>query len=175
MRASTGALLLGRFWSRVQMGDGCWEWQGSRTQFGYGKLKVQGVERTTHRFSWELANGPIPEGAYVLHRCDNPPCVRPDHLFLGTARDNIVDAYSKGRAVPPGGRRYRGSDHWTNVQPAGVARGERVGGAKLTADQVRDIRRLYTEGATLHALADQFGVRFTNVHMIVTRKTWKHI
>lgn len=176
MRASTGALLLGRFWSRVRMGDGCWEWQGSRTQFGYGKIKVQGVERTTHRFSWELANGPIPPGAYILHRCDNPPCVRPDHLFLGTQADNIHDMDDKDRRNAPSEHLgARGEAHWTRQKPEAAARGERVGGSKLTADDVREIRRLRTEGLTLKVIAARFGVTFTNVDMIVNHQTWKHV
>lgn len=92
--------LADRFWPKVQKGEGCWEWIGSRNAAGYGKMTVGGRGAghvRAHRVSWELANGPVPEGLWVLHTCDNPPCVRPDHLWLGTRLDNMRDCASKGR------------------------------------------------------------------------------
>ena len=87
-----------RFWSKVdQTGTGCWEWQGTRMAAGYGKFSYQGKSMYAHRMAWQLSNGSIPEGLYVLHRCDNPSCVRPVHLFLGTQRVNMHDAIEKGR------------------------------------------------------------------------------
>ena len=91
-----------RFWAKLKTSDDCWEWQGARNNKGYGilMLKEPGkkhVARTTHRFSWELHNGPIPNGLWVLHRCDNPPCANPAHLFLGDNADNIRDMWAKGR------------------------------------------------------------------------------
>lgn len=89
-----------RFWEKVRKSDGCWEWTGSRNAAGYGKLSegAAGSPRLrAHRVSWELANGPVPAGLWVLHRCDNPPCVRPDHLWLGTRLDNMQDCARKGR------------------------------------------------------------------------------
>lgn len=80
-----------------RVGD-CLEWTGARTQAGYGKASVAGVRWIpAHRAAWELANGPIPDGTYVLHRCDNPPCVAVNHLFLGTHSDNMRDMLSKNR------------------------------------------------------------------------------
>lgn len=77
---------------------GCWEWLGARANGGYGLFAVQNPRRiTAHRYSWELHNGPIPAGMHVLHHCDNPPCVNPAHLFLGTASDNMRDMLAKGR------------------------------------------------------------------------------
>ena len=90
-----------RFWPRVRKGDGCWEWQGHRSSHGYGKIGCGGKDIGTHRVAWELAHGPIPAGMHVCHRCDNPPCVRPDHLFLGTHSDNMRDLAEKGLAGGP--------------------------------------------------------------------------
>lgn len=89
-----------RFWPKVEKGDGCWEWQAHRNPEGYGVIGIDRVPVGAHRVAWELTYGPIPEGIYVCHHCDNPPCVRPDHLFLGTNSDNIIDAMSKHRIEP---------------------------------------------------------------------------
>lgn len=86
-----------RFWRRVKKTDGCWEWTGGLLSSGYGACFVGAYSTGAHRVSWELANGPIPDGLWVLHHCDNRPCVRPDHLFLGTVLDNNRDAIAKGR------------------------------------------------------------------------------
>lgn len=87
-----------RFHSRYSVDEsGCWIWQGATTNAGYGKIAVHGTLILSHRFSWELHHGPIPEGLYVCHHCDNPQCVNPDHLFVGTAQDNVNDMMAKGR------------------------------------------------------------------------------
>ena len=93
-----------RFWGRVNKAAerGCWEWQGSKNRRGYGYFRHK--ERSNylaHRLSWELTNGSIPDGLEVCHACDNPACVNPGHLFLGTHRDNMIDAWQKGRIAPP--------------------------------------------------------------------------
>lgn len=95
--------LADRFWEKVRKTDGCWEWLAYTCKFGYGRIGgVRGQVLDAHRVSWELHNGPIPEGICVLHHCDNPPCTNPDHLFLGTLSDNLADMYAKGRQGPRG-------------------------------------------------------------------------
>lgn len=107
--SSEGRLLLTdeQFWSRVSRNpDGCWEWRRARISSGYGNFggSTDGRRwmKLAHRHAWEITNGPIPLGMVVLHRCDNPPCVRPDHLSLGTMRDNTADMIQKGRWVSNG-------------------------------------------------------------------------
>lgn len=87
-----------RFWAKVEKGPDCWEWKAFRNK-GYGKFTYNGRMYLAHRLSWILTNGPIPDGLGVLHSCDNPPCVNPDHLFLGTQLDNMRDASNKGRCA----------------------------------------------------------------------------
>lgn len=149
--------LADRFWSKVRKADVCWRWSGQTDSDGYGRLRVskRPVRRLlAHRVSWTLAFGPIPDGLYVLHRCDTPPCVRPDHLFLGTDADNHRDAVSKGRQ----------------------ARGERSGSAKLTAEHVQAIRARYAAGdGTMASLAREYGVGSPSISNIVTGKTWEHL
>jgi len=86
-----------RFWSKISKTESCWSWTGTIMKHGYGMLSIGGKFRLAHRYSWELFNGHIPDGLYALHHCDNPLCVRPDHLFIGTQKDNIMDMMAKGR------------------------------------------------------------------------------
>jgi len=145
-----------RFWPRVIKTDTCWIWNGAKTPFGYGRLGVGEGWVMAHRFSWELANGPIPEGLFILHHCDNPPCVRPDHLFVGTLRDNTRDMTSKGRNRPP--------------------RGVLSGRTHLTETDVRRMREMYASGTyKQQQLADAFGIAENTVSLIVNRKRWAHI
>lgn len=97
--APSYASLSERFWAHVRKGESCWEWMGYRDPKGYGRFKPSKAssESLAHRFAWTQENGAIPEGLFVLHRCDNPACVKPDHLFLGTRGDNNNDMARKGR------------------------------------------------------------------------------
>jgi hypothetical protein len=146
-----------QFWARVNKTETCWLWTGATLPFGHGHLgrRVDGVnvDHLAHRFAWEATYGPIPSDACVLHRCDVPACVRPDHLFIGSKADNNQDRTSKGRGHI----------------------GERHPSAKLTADKVRQLRELYAKGLTQRALADRFGVSQIVVSRIVRRVAWKQV
>lgn len=110
-RARAPRPLAERFWAKIQKTEGCWLWIGGHNAEGYGRLgrgERGSVIDYAHRVSWEIANGPIPDGLWALHRCDNPRRVRPDHLFLGDRSDNMRDCYAKGRAVIPS--RWKGSE-----------------------------------------------------------------
>jgi hypothetical protein len=156
MRIECTDSLAERFWSRVdkQSGDGCWLWQGATLKDGYGVFSPRAhTAWKAHRFSWVATYGPIPTGMMVCHKCDVRNCVRPDHLWLGTCQDNLSDMAAKGRSTL----------------------GERNVKAKLTEDQVREIRQHYRNGALQVDLARQYGVRQANISDIVRRETWKHV
>jgi hypothetical protein len=93
-----------RFWSKVRITPGCWVWTANKINKGYGVVGPGGCQEyiLSHRASWQLHNGEIPDGLCVLHRCDNPACVNPDHLWLGTHQHNMLDKCAKGRSFPPG-------------------------------------------------------------------------
>lgn len=93
------------FWDRVDKTGECWLWTGARARKDYGAVRFQGRQQPAHRVAWQLTFGPIPGGLFVLHHCDNPPCVRPDHLFLGTQADNMADKVAKGRQARLGRRK----------------------------------------------------------------------
>lgn len=162
-----------RFWSRVTKSEesGCWEWTMAKAPTGYGILTLARVKRYAHRTAYELANGPIPDGLFVCHHCDNPPCINPAHLFLGSQKDNMQDASRKGRSRggvafgdANGARRHperlaRGETHNSRTKPWTVLRGEGHGRAKLTDQEVRDIRnRFSTGGYTQQELARTFNI-----------------
>src|SRR5215831_69343 len=169
-----------RFWPKVQKSDGCWLWTAAKQRTGYGKISAGGAGAgllLAHRVAWELANGPIPPGLCVLHHCDNPPCVNPIHLWLGTIKDNGLDMSRKGRGVlqkhPE--RAARGKQNGAYTHPEKVLRGERVGRSKLTAEQVKEIRSKYSDGVRIAQLAREFGVCWSNVKWIVSGVHWAHV
>ncbi len=166
------------FWQRVQITDHCWLWTGAHITSGYGHFEVNGHHYLAHRTAWELAHGPIPAGLIVCHRCDNPTCVRPDHLFIGTQSDNIHDMITKGRAgsTQHPERLAHGKDHWTNQHPEKVRRGEGSNMAKLRERDVIAIRRLYREAGMRQVdLGQKFGISQAVISSIVLRKTWRHV
>jgi len=137
-----------RFWRHVAAGDGCWEWTGDK-RHGYGIIRSggRGAPRLhAHRVSWTFAVGPIPDGLFVCHHCDNRGCVRPGHLFLGTNADNMADAGRKGRFVGKTG--------------------------KLSREQVREIR---ASSESIRAIAPRFGVGYATISKVrrgETYRTW---
>jgi hypothetical protein len=168
-----------RFWARVNKTADCWLWMGP-TNGRYGRI---GRRTYAHRASFEIANGPIPPGLFVLHRCDTPLCVRPDHLFLGTAKENSEDAVAKRRQAT-GDRhgtrtkpesRATGIRHGTWLHPETVNRGEDRPAAKLTEEQVRQIRMLSDLGETRALLARRYGVTTTVIRRIANREGWRHV
>ncbi len=147
-----------RFVGKIVVSEsGCHEWLGCTTKAGYGWFSLGGSARKmrlAHRVAWTIANGAIPDGIEVCHRCDNPRCVRPDHLFLGTPMDNTVDKLSKRRE----------------------SRGEQHALSRLTADDVRAIRTEHATGAVgYRPLARAHGVSSKTIAMIVRRQTWVHV
>ena len=87
------------FWSKVEVSDGCWNWTAGKFKAGYGAFSVKGKLLKAHRYSWTLFNGEIPEGVLICHHCDNPSCVRPDHLYAGDSQSNVDDKMRRGRHV----------------------------------------------------------------------------
>jgi hypothetical protein len=168
----------------AQQPRGCWEWTGRRNLQGYGNFSINSRKVAAHRVAWTLANGPIPAGMHVCHHCDNPPCVRPDHLFLGTAADNIRDRNVKGHTA-------RGERHGSRTKPEALTfgdrngsrrhpesrpRGDRHANTRLTESDIRSIRLRYASGlSTQMQLAAEFGVGHSTISNIVRRQVWSHI
>lgn len=149
------------FWGNVQKGPstGCWNWTAGRDKDGYGRFWWREKTRGAHRISYEMAFGLFPDDLHVCHRCDNPSCVNPEHLFLGTTQDNVADMDKKRR---------RGKN--------GLS-GERIAAHKLTKKQVAEIRSRYRwrgiGGDDSVSLAKEFGVSSTQIRAIVKRIWWK--
>lgn len=145
-----------RFFNKVNIIDdskSCWEWTASRDKDGYGRIGVNGKVQRAHRVCWEMHNGPIPDGLVVMHRCDNEPCVRPDHLRLGTAQENNDDKEKKNRQV----------------------RGENNGMRKLSEPEIIEIRELADKGRTHKEIAALFAVDRSTISRIVGKKRWNHV
>lgn len=146
--------VLKRFWKKVdkRSPQECWPWQGCRNRKGYGEFNAPGF-RLAHRFSYISQYGPIPDGMLVCHKCDNPACVNPDHLFVGTPKNNSEDMTSKGR------------------QSCGEAHPDSV----LTASQVAEIRQRSAQDEPQILLAKEFGVSKATISSIVNHHRWKHL
>ena len=153
-----------RFWRRVDQTGQCWMWRGAIFASGYGR--VRGREGKTiatwraHRLAYELTFGPIPDGLCVCHKCDVPACVNPAHLFLGTPAENVNDCIRKGRRRP-------------SRAPRPIMCGTRNPAARLTENQVVDIRQAHAEGGSYRTLSKVFGVCVSSVANVVKGRTWR--
>ena len=148
------------FWAHVDITGGfdtCWACNYAKDRRGYAVVRVNGRLEGAHRYAWQLTNGSIPPRTEVCHRCDNPPCCNPSHLFLGTHQDNMQDAGRKGRVHPP---IHRGVAHHL---------------AKLTDADVILIRALHAEGLGSRAITRRYYVSHTTIQQIIQRTTWTHI
>ena len=183
-------------WKYVNKTDSCWLWTMAVSQDGYGKWVINRKTVISHRFVWELVNGPIPVGLFVCHTCDVRNCVRPDHLFLGTHKDNMRDMREKGRAAKGdanSARKYpekllrgkahhfsripkSGDDSVSRKYPEKLARGEANNKAKLTESQVLEIREKHAAGhVTYNDLGRKYGVNGWMISVIVRGKFWRHL
>jgi hypothetical protein len=141
-----------RFEDKVLKGEGCWRWSAAKLPTGYGIFRLNGRNHYAHRLAYELWVGEISKGMFVCHRCDNPSCVRPDHLFLGTNRDNIADRTAKGRSHRP--------------------IGERNPKAKLSSEDVAAIR---SDTGRSSDIAKKYGIAPDTVRHIRNRRIWRHL
>ena len=143
-----------RFWSKVARGsaDECWPWLGGRGRKGYGVFRDGGINRS-HRVAWELTNGPVEEGQQVLHRCDNPPCCNPAHLFLGDNTVNMADKLAKGRQI----------------------HGEAQYNAILKATDIPSIRALLRQGVTEEEIGQRYGVSRGAISNIKRKRSWVRV
>lgn len=157
-RSSDPHVIATRFWAKVDKTDGCWEWQGSRQKRGYGLFRIQGRLHKAHRAALALSGVEVSDEVCVLHNCDNPPCCNPAHLRLGTKGENNTERHMKGRTVLPEPRR-----------------GERSSLAKLTEEEVREMRRMRQEGASYAQIARNRTVSPRHVWDVLNGQYWSHL
>jgi hypothetical protein len=158
------------FWSKVDKAGDCWLWTAATFPSGYGVFGNRrhfGTQRA-HRIAYMLTHGPIAAELVVCHRCDNPRCVNPAHLFIGTQAENQADKVRKGRQA-------RGDGQGLRKHPGAAARGERQHLAVMTAERVRELRALHAQGVPQAALARRYGIGAQTVCSIVHRRTWRHV
>lgn len=149
-----------RFLEKVQKTEKCWFWTGFKNKNGYGYFSIPtgvqgGISAKAHRVSFELFKGPIPKGLYVCHKCDNPSCVNPDHLFVGTNQENIQDSINKNRHKVPS------------------LAGENHGRAILKAADIEKIRALAETGLSQREMGIKFNISRSHIGAIINKKYWK--
>ena len=156
-----GRTIQERFWKYTEVPietDACWLWTGTRDRYGYGRIHIAGGRNFgAHRVAYGLLVGPIPAGMCVCHRCDNPGCVNPRHLFVASQEDNMRDMIRKGRTALCG---VRGVDHWR---------------AKFSPEEINELRRLVASGMSQAEAGRLFHMSHTNVSNVVHRRTWKNL
>jgi hypothetical protein len=158
-----------KFEEKVIRKEGCWDWKGYCDPCGYPRFGIGRYEKIRgHRVSWILHKGPIENGKYICHHCDNPRCTNPDHLFMGTPKDNEQDMTDKGRRVTVLGRLGN-----RNKRP--TTTGEKNPGAKLKEKSVIEIKKRLKMGVTKRRIARDFHVGITTIGRIERGETWKHI
>lgn len=149
-------------------GDACWEWKGRRNRNGYGEVRFnrngRPASKRAHRVSWAMFCGPIPDGVNVLHRCDNPPCVRPSHLWTGTQLENNEDRHKKGRTVS-------GDRHGMRLHPETVLQGSQRGWAKLREEDIPEIR---SSPDGYRTIAARYGVCWEVIRDVKKGRAWRH-
>ncbi len=154
--ANKAKKLINRFNKKIIVSDsGCWDWIGAVDAKGYGRFFLGGETKRAHRASYIMHRGIIPDGQIVMHRCDNPGCVNPEHLFVGTYSDNANDMHSKGRGNNP--------------------RGERHFNSRLKCSQIPTIRTMSSRGDTAKSIADKFKVSSGAIRNVLKGRTWKHV
>lgn len=175
-----------RFWDNVDKNPGhgpngdCWLWTGTKTWCGYGRIVEKGRTIRAHRLSYEIHHGTSLGSLFACHRCDFPPCVNPDHIFPGTAKDNAVDRNMKGRTATGdrnGSKTHpeampRGDSHYRKLRPYKTIEGEKNGRAKLTLEQVIQIRLRFDSGEKRSELAKEFGVSWTAINKACNGDNW---
>jgi hypothetical protein len=164
-----------RFWEKVNPDDDCWIWTGSRDRKGYGSFRgADGQTILAHRMAWLLEYGQIADELCVLHACDAPSCVRPDHLFLGTVAENNRDMAAKGRHATRTSLEHlrRGANHPRRLHPETVLRGERHPMARLTALDVEAMRREHESGKSGAEIGRRYGVSPGHARKVVKGEAW---
>jgi hypothetical protein len=161
-----------RFWGKVDRSagpDSCWPWLGARNAQGYGRVSVNRRNRQAHRVAFELAGGTLDRGQVACHRCDNPPCCNPTHVFAGTHGDNSADMVAKGRSTA-------GDRNPSRLYPERQVRGEQQHSAKLSDESVLALRQRWAMGGlTKRGLAREIGLSETALRRLLGGRTWAHV